>query len=283
MTHVRNRPWYSTANARLSQALRRDGFQSRVKTSILQCMTLALSTILPAYNEAERLPPFLDSVRRHLDEHYQGRYEVIVVDDGSCDNLADVLKAAAVDWSELVVITHGKNRGKGAAVRTGMLAAKGERMLFADADGATPIDQEAQLSEAISAGADVAIGSRLIGEGEATRERTRLRGLAGRLFAALARRWLGIKVRDTQCGFKMFSREAGRKLFSSSTENGYLFDLELLVLARRFAYEVAEVPVDWTEVPGGHLSMSKEFGRIVGGLWRLKRRLSGSASGSPGS
>jgi dolichyl-phosphate beta-glucosyltransferase len=239
-------------------------------------MGVTLSTILPAYNEARRLPPFLDSVRRYLDEYYSGDYEVIVVDDGSSDGLGEVLAKTAVDWPELVVVTHPTNRGKGAAVRTGMLAASGERLLFADADGATPIDQESLLRQAIHAGAQVAIGSRLVDGPGVSRQRARLRGLAGRLFAAFARRWLGVKVRDTQCGFKMFSREAGRKLFSTGEEDGYLFDLELLVLAERFGYEVAEVPVNWTEVPGGHLHMSKELYNTLLGLWRVRQRLGGS-------
>lgn len=240
-------------------------------------MKTTLSVIIPAYNEARRLPPYLASVREYLDAHYPGGYEAIVVDDGSRDGLPDVLSALTADWPELAVIRHPVNRGKGAAVRTGMLAARGQRLLFADADGATPIDQEAGLAEAIAAGADVAVGSRLVAAPGVTRRRTPLRGLTGRLFARLARWWLGISIRDTQCGFKMFRGEAGRKLFSLTRETGYLFDLELLLLAGRLGYHVAEVPVNWTDVPGGHLSLTRELAKIVFGLWRLRRRLSASA------
>ena len=236
-------------------------------------MDIALSVILPAYNESRRLPPYLGSVRRHLDERYPGGYEVIVVDDGSRDGLSEALTPLAADWPELAVMGHRVNRGKGAAVRTGMLAARGRLLLFADADGATPIDQEVKLSAAIQAGADVAVGSRLIAGEEVTRRRTRGRAVVGRLFAGLARRWLRVSVRDTQCGFKMFRREAGRSLFSLGRESGYLFDLELLVLARRLGYRVAEVPINWADVPGGHLSLARELGRILLGLWRLRRRL----------
>jgi len=244
-------------------------------------MNTTLSVIIPAYNEAQRLPPYLASVRQYLDGHYPGGYEAIVVDDGSGDGLPGVLSALRVDWPELAVMRHPANRGKGAAVRTGMLAARGERLLFVDADGATPIDQEARLSQAIAAGADVAVGSRLVAAtgtlGVVTRRRTLLRGLTGRLFAGLARWWLGISVRDTQCGFKMFRGEAGRRLFSLSRETGYLFDLELLVLAGRLGYRVAEVPVNWADVPGGHLSLRRELCRTLFGLCRLRRRLSGHA------
>ncbi|MFC1596539.1 dolichyl-phosphate beta-glucosyltransferase [Planctomycetota bacterium] len=236
-------------------------------------MSIAVSLIIPAYNEAKRLPPYLAEVRRHFDERYPGCYEVIVVDDGSGDGLSDVLAPLLAEWAELAVIPHPTNRGKGAAVRTGMLAGGGQLLLFADADGATPIDQEIKLAEAVRAGADVAVGSRLIGGTEVTRRRTWSRGLAGRLFSSVARRWLRIAVRDTQCGFKMFRRDVGRKLFSLGQESGYLFDLELLVLAHRLECQIVEVPVNWSDVPGGHLSLTGELGGVLVGLWRLRRRL----------
>jgi len=238
-------------------------------------MGIALSVIIPAFNEAVRLPPFLQSAREYLDRRYRDAYEVIVVDDGSRDGMADVLRASATDWPQLVVIAHPTNRGKGAAVRTGMMAARGELLLFADADGATPIDQEAKLADAIRGGADLAIGSRLVDAAEVTRRRTWTRGLIGRLFAGVAKRWLGLSVQDTQCGFKMFSGKAGRELFSSCQETGYLFDLELLVLAGRLGYQVAEVPVNWKDVPGSHLSMARDGGKILRGLWRVRRRSCG--------
>jgi dolichyl-phosphate beta-glucosyltransferase len=238
-------------------------------------MACRLSVVLPAYNEARRLPPYLAEVRAYLDGRYPGDYEVIVVDDGSGDGLGDVLAELAPDWPRLAVMRHETNRGKGAAVRTGMLAAAGRWLLFADADGATPIDQEARLARAIQAGADLAVGSRLVPAADVTRRRSRRRALVGRWFARLARCWLRIPVRDTQCGFKMFQREAGRKLFSLAQEPGYLFDLELLILAGRLGYRVVEVPVNWADVPGGHLSLARELGRILLGLWRLRRRLRG--------
>jgi dolichyl-phosphate beta-glucosyltransferase len=235
-------------------------------------MAIALSLVIPAYNEAQRLPAYLGSIREHFDRCYAGRYEVIVVDVGSRDGLQELLAAATADWPELALMEHSANRGKGAAVRTGVLAAHGELLLFADADGATPINQEGELCNAIRAGADVAVGSRLVPGADVIRRRTWVRKLTGRWFAGFARRWLGISVRDTQCGFKMFRREVGRRLFSCTTESGYLFDLELLMLAERMGYRIAEVPINWSDVPGGHLSISSELGRILTGLWRLKRR-----------
>ena len=247
--------------------------------------TPALSVVLPAYNEAARLPPFLDSVRQYLQTRYPDAWEVIVVDDGSRDGTAEFLQSQlsaggpsgtthfAPIRTRLSVLTHPVNRGKGAAVRAGMLAARGERLLFADADGATPIGEADRLAEAVDRGADIAIGSRLAAAAGLSRRRTPLRRLAGRGFACLARTWLQIPQRDTQCGFKMFRREAGHALFSQVQESGYLFDLELLVLAHRGGYQVAEVPINWSEIAGSHLHPFRESSRILIGLWRIGRRV----------
>jgi dolichyl-phosphate beta-glucosyltransferase len=235
--------------------------------------TISLSLVLPAFNEAGRMPPYLDAVRKYLDQQYPARYEVLVVDDGSTDGLDRFLEEVAAGWPQLRCLRHPHNLGKGAAVRSGMQAARGELLLFADADGATPIADEARLAEAIRQGADLAIGSRLL-SGRGTRQsRSLLRGLAGRLFALLARRTLRLKVRDTQCGFKMFRGDAGRRLFALVRESGYLFDLELLALAQRLGYRIAEVPINWTEIPGGHISLARVLPRVLVGLPRLRRRL----------
>ncbi len=233
---------------------------------------VAMSVVIPAYNEAARLPPYLEAIRSHLDAEMAGDYEVIVVDDGSADGMAAMVTAATSDWAQLRLVRHAENQGKGAAVRTGMLAARGRRLLFADADGATPIVEERRLRAAIEGGADVAAGSRLIdGDGVVCR-RSWSRGLVGRAFAAVAGWLLRLPVRDTQCGFKMFRGEAGRRLFPLVEEKGYLFDLELLILARRLGYRVLEVPVSWADQPGGRLSVVRESRRILAGLWRLRRR-----------
>ncbi|MGQ9575833.1 MAG: dolichyl-phosphate beta-glucosyltransferase [Thermoguttaceae bacterium] len=235
--------------------------------------TITLSLVLPAYNEAARLPPYLAAVRRCLDRSYAAGYEVIVVDDGSDDGLLGILAQAGADWPQLRAIRHARNQGKGAAVRTGMLAARGELLLFADADGAAPIEEHARLVAAIRAGADLAAGSRLLTARGIKPSRNWLRALAGRLFAAVARRLLRLPVRDTQCGFKMFRGRVARKLFFMAQENRYVFDLEVLALARRFGYRIVEVPIRWTEIPGGHLKLATDWPGILADLWRLYRRL----------
>jgi dolichyl-phosphate beta-glucosyltransferase len=233
---------------------------------------LLLSLILPAYNEAGRLPPYLAAVRTHLDACYGPAYEVLVVDDGSRDALPAAVRRLAADWPQLSLLEHGENRGKGAAVRTGILAARGRRILFADADGATPIEEQQRLADALEAGADLAVGSRLLRAEGVTRSRTPIRRALGLLFTLAARTIVGIPVLDPQCGFKMFRAEVGKRLFTATVESRYLFDLEVLELAHRLGYRIAEVPVHWREVPGGHLHPLRELPGIVAGLWRLRRK-----------
>jgi dolichyl-phosphate beta-glucosyltransferase len=233
---------------------------------------IALSLVLPALDEARRLPPYLEKVRGYLERSFGQPYEVLVVDDGSRDETAAIVQELAGQWPQLRLLQHAHNEGKGAAVRTGALASQGDLLLFADADGATPIEEHARLAAAIARGADVAIGSRLAPDPAIRRSRHWYRGLAGKLFALAARRVLRIPVLDTQCGFKMFRAAAGRRLFTALRETRYLFDLELLVLAQRFGLRVVEVPIHWQEMPGGHLHPLREVPRIVAGLWRLRRR-----------
>lgn len=181
---------------------------------------IALSVILPAYNEAARLPPHLAAVRQYLQARYSDRYEVIVVDDGSGDGLANVLDGLAAAWPQLRVIRHAQNQGKGAAVRTGMLAAGGALLLFADADGATPIEEEGRLAAAIRAGADLAVGSRLLSAAGTRRSRNWLRGLAGRSFAATARRLLASRSATRSAGSRCSAATWAGGCFPCSASQG---------------------------------------------------------------
>ncbi len=234
---------------------------------------LALSVIIPALNESTRLPPYLESIRTYMDSHYGSAYELIVVDDGSTDTMPSLLVTAARNWPQLHTIRHAVNRGKGAAVRTGVAAAKGARLLYADADGATPIEEENRLRRAIDAGADIAVGSRLLAAEDVVRRRTWNRALIGRAFATVARQLVPVSVRDTQCGFKMLRAEAGNDLFSRSREDGYLFDIEILALARQLKYNVVEVPINWSDQPGSQLNLRRQALRVFRDLWRVRRHL----------
>ena len=202
------------------------------------------SFILPAYNESERLatslPKVLEYVRqRRLDA------EIIVVNDGSKDDTADIVrKFAAVDPCIRLLENPG-NRGKGYSVRNGMLHARGDVMLFSDTDLSSPIYEADKLFAAIRDGADVAIGSRWLQRELQTERQPLLRQLYGRLFNLGLRMVLGLDFKDTQCGFKAFTREAAHVIFPRQHIERWGFDPEILFLARKFKLKTVEVPVEW--------------------------------------
>jgi dolichyl-phosphate beta-glucosyltransferase len=232
---------------------------------------IELSLIIPAYNEVQRLPRYLTSIRDYLPRVFGSRYELIVVDDGSRDGTDRLLKEAADGWPQMRRLAHEVNRGKGAAVRNGMLASQGDLLLFADADGATPIEEERKLREAIRSGASIAVGSRRVADGNVERRRKSHRSLVAKAFAVMVESLLHLGIRDTQCGFKMFRREAGVMLFQLGQQEGYLFDIEVLGLARELHWDVAEVAVNWHEVDGSKLNLWKDGWRLCSDLWGLRK------------
>lgn len=236
-------------------------------------MRVEISIVIPAYNEANRLPGYLNAIRCHYSKSPIAGYEVIVVDDGSNDGTGGAVRIAAAEWPELVLIEHTMNRGKGAAVRTGMLAARGEMVLFADADGATPIEEERKFRAAISAGADLAIGSRRGGLGAPPIHRPWFRYLTGLAFSGLARKYIRLPLADPQCGFKMFDRSKVSPLFAPCRENGYLFDLYILGMAIRTGCRIKEIPVIWREIPGSKIDFKRDLWRMLLGLVRIRKSL----------
>jgi dolichyl-phosphate beta-glucosyltransferase len=244
------------------------GFICRIWTMMRH---LDLSFIIPAYNEEARLPSYLFSIREYLKRFSNFRYEVLVVDDGSDDGLQQILEQLARDWPALRWLRHDRRRGKGAAVRSGVLAACGELVLFADADGATPIQEEMKLRQAAEAGADVVVGSRLLPGPYASQKRRWLRSVLGRSFAWTVQRFWQLPVKDTQCGFKLFRREAALRLFRRCDETGYLFDLEVLIRAHQSGYRIVEIPVTWTDKPGSKVRLVSDGWKMLCGLWRLRR------------
>lgn len=230
-----------------------------------------LSLVLPAYNEAARIGSYLESVCGYLSESGAPQSEVIVVDDGSTDGTGDLIDQWSARCPLVRCVRHSRNRGKGAAVRTGLLAATGTLLLFADADGATPIEEERRLRAAIAAGADLAVGSRMT-DGQ-TVQRLLRRRIAGYVFSGLVRSYIDVPVLDTQCGFKMLRRESVLPIVRECTTDGYLFDIELLARTHRAKLTIAEVGVPWRDVPGSKIRLVRDSLAMWRGLHALQHRL----------
>ncbi len=215
-----------------------------MSASKLLMMPSTYSFIIPAYNESERLavslPKILDYVRQQ-----QLRGEIIVVNDGSTDDTAAVVRGFMTLHPDVRLVENPGNRGKGYSVRHGMLQAQSDVMLFTDADLSSPIYEAGKLFAAIEKGADVAIGSRWLQADLQTERQPWYRQLYGRLFNLGLRLVLGLKYRDTQCGFKAFTRAAGRTIFTRQRVERWGFDPELLFIADKFHLRTAEVPVEW--------------------------------------
>ena len=221
-----------------------------------------LSVVIPAYNEALRIPSTLPRLLAYLRD-FGEPYEVVVVDDGSTDETFDVVEKLALEFPGVRPMRNTVNSGKGFAVRQGMLAARGEFLLFTDADLSAPINEAERLLGPLRSGYDVVIGSRALKREWIGVHQSSFRETAGKLFNFVLRRTTGLTFSDTQCGFKGFRREAARTVFSRQTTQGFGFDVEVLYLARKFGLKVLEVPVHWD-----HTGASK-VRPVRDGAWML--------------
>ena len=233
-----------------------------------------LSIIIPAYNEAERLPGYLSEVRDELDRMNIDA-EILVVDDGSQDDTAVYVKSVARQDPRVYLLAQPCNQGKGNAIQRGMLEARGHQLLFADADGATPFREVRQLLAAADAGHEIAIGSRRTSSDAATRERTGLRALMGQMFYSFVNFLAVPGINDTQCGFKLFRRDCARELFADLNESGWAFDVEVLYRAQLTGYGIAEVAVDWHEVDGSKVNPVQDAIRMFIAVFRIRRNNAG--------
>jgi len=213
-----------------------------------------LSVVIPAFNEAERLPPTLATIRRYLDEG--GRpYEILVVDDGSRD--ATVERARQAGGPVVTVLSNEVNRGKGYSVRRGMLAARGDLRLMCDADLSTPIGEFPRLLARLDEGHDVAIGSRALPDSRVEVRQPLYRESMGRLYNRLVRLLLLSGLHDTQCGFKLFTAQAARASFEPARLDGFSSDVETLFIARRRGLRIAEVGVTWRNDAASRVGMGR--------------------------
>ncbi|WP_329119522.1 dolichyl-phosphate beta-glucosyltransferase [Streptomyces sp. NBC_01465] len=231
-------------------------------------MTTELSVVVPAYNEEGRLEPTLDAISSYL----QGSWELIVVDDGSTDGTARIAREAAVRDPRIRLVSSDGNRGKGHALRIGVQASRGERVLITDADLATPIGELDGLVKELEAGGNAAaIGSRAHPESNVEVHQVRLREWLGRLGNGLIRAVAVPGIRDTQCGFKLFEGEKAREAFADARLDGWAIDVEILQYFRRQGWPVAEVPVRWSHQEGSKVGPLAYVG-VLAELVKLKAR-----------
>jgi glycosyltransferase involved in cell wall biosynthesis len=232
-----------------------------------------LSIVVPAYNEEHRLPPTLARLHAFLSAQPM-RWEIVVVDDGSRDATCAVVEAAMASIPNLRLVRQSPNRGKGAAVRLGMLAARGQIRVMSDADGSMSPDQLPRLLAPILAcTAEISIGSRYAEGARSDVKQPLYRVLWSRLANSLVQRSLVPGVRDTQCGFKAFTAEAARDLFRLGRIDGWAFDLEILALARRAGYGIAEVGVEWTDDRRSRVNPLTDMWKVVREAMTIRKNL----------
>jgi len=228
-----------------------------------------LSIVMPAYNEAERIAITLDKVMRYAEQR-GAKTEVIVVNDGSSDNTADIVREQAGRHPALRLVDNPGNRGKGYSVRNGMLHARGDVLLFSDADLSSPIEEADKLLAAIQSGAHIAIGSRWVRTELQVKRQPVHRQFLGRMFNLALRLILGLNFKDTQCGFKAFNRHAAEVVFPPQQIERWGFDPELLYLAKRSNLKIEEVPVIWSHRDGTRIQALRDGLRMFAELFKIR-------------
>ncbi len=227
-----------------------------------------LSIIIPAYNETDRLPPSLEKVQAFI-EQQPYETEVIVVENGSTDDTYAVALAFTKKMPALRVIREEKS-GKGLAVRSGMLAARGQVRIFCDADFSMPVDEINKFLPPQLNTMEVAIASRELPQSIRIDE-PEYRHWIGRIFNTMVRWSILPGLHDTQCGFKAFSAEVAEQVFLLQTLPGWSFDAEVLVIARELGYQIKEIPITWFYKPGTRLNIIQDSIKMAVDLWKIRR------------
>ncbi len=229
---------------------------------------MIISIVIPAYNEAQRIAKTIQSIRKYRSDKGID-IDLIVSDDGSTDNTCEVVQKEA-DGLNYRILKSPQNKGKGHAVRQGVLASKGDMVLFCDADLSTPIEELDKLLKVLQEGADVAIGSRALDLSDVQVHQNFFRETMGKAFNVLARMLAFRGIHDSQCGFKCFRKDAARALFAASKIDGFCFDAEIMYLAQKKAFRVQEVPVVWRNSPQSKVSILSDPARMFLDLFRLR-------------
>lgn len=231
---------------------------------------IALSIVIPAYNEESRTGKTIEAICRYLSQRAYAA-EIIVVDDGSTDKTAEKAREALRGRPDSLILTRRENFGKGYSVREGILRTRGAAVLFTDADLSTPIEELEKFWPWLEQGYDIVIGSRALPESDIRARQSRLRETMGKMFNLFVRLLVLRGVKDTQCGFKLFRRGAALAVFDGLQTKGFSFDVEALAEARRLGFRVRQVPIVWRNAPHSKVKIIGSSLRMFLDLWRIRR------------
>lgn len=237
-------------------------------TTITSCF---LSVIIPMYNESDRILPTLGKFIDYLNDK-ENLYEIIMVDDFSTDNTLDVVRQSVKKQSGVVVIKNRFGKGKGGAVKTGVLYSKGEHVLFSDADASTPVYELDNLFQKVQNGYAVVIASRALPSSHVLVHQPFYREWMGKTFNFIVQNLLVPGIHDTQCGFKLFTKSAAQNLFAKQQIYGFCFDVEILYLARKNGYKIKEVPVDWINSSDSRIRLFADSAMMFLDLLKIRFR-----------
>jgi dolichyl-phosphate beta-glucosyltransferase len=231
-----------------------------------------LTLIVPVFNEEQRVELAVPKLFRYLEDQF-GKWEVLYVDDGSTDNTYQLLKRIQTEHPALRVMQSKKNSGKGNAIRLGMKEARGDFVMFSDADFSTPIEEAGKLLEALLKSYDIAIGSRGLDLSNIEIRQSWIRENMGKIFNRIIRAILPLKIHDTQCGFKMFRKESLAVIIPRMQMDGFAFDVEMLMIGQIHGMRIAEIPVTWRNAKGSKVHPIRSSLQMLRDVIAIRRRL----------